>query len=120
MAFDYSQFMDMGQEMIAEYGREAVFRHYVRTYNPVSGKPVEEIGETLAMAVLSDPDEKALAGGTVQIGDGMLLVSGKEFVKEPMVNDRVIFGGQEWLVISVGRVAPDANAIIFKVFIRRA
>lgn len=120
MAFDYSQFMDMGQEMIAEYGREATFRHSVQTYNPVVGKPVEEIEEQRANAVMSSPDEKALAGGTIQIGDGMLLVSGKELAKEPLPNDRVLFGGQEWSVVSVAKVAPDATAILYKVYIRRA
>lgn len=120
MAFDYSQFLDMGQEMIAEYGAQAIFRHPVQTYNPVAGKPVESVQDMRARAVLSSPDEKALAGGTVQIGDGMLLVSGKELANEPMVNDRVVFGGREWLVVSVGRVAPDAGAILYKVYIRRA
>lgn len=120
MSFDYSQFMDMGQEMIAEYGREAVFRHSAQTYNPVVGRAAEEIGEQRANAVMSSPDEKALAGGTVQTGDGMLLVSGKELGKEPMVNDRVLFGGQEWGVVSVSRVAPNAAAILYKIYIRRA
>lgn len=117
---DYSRFLDMGQRMISRHGALAVFRHPVQSYNPVIGKPVDEWEEARAMAVLSNPGEKALSGGTIHIGDGMLLVSGADLEKEPLVNDIVIFGGNEWRVVSIARVAPDAGAILYKIYIRRA
>lgn len=120
MAFDYREFHKAALEQIAGFGREAVFIRKTGSYDPVEGRMLQVAEGESAMAVITRPDEKALAGGIVLAGDLCLLVAGDALAKAPETGCLVSLGGTGYRIVEVGAVAPAGEAILYRVYCRRS
>ena len=120
---DYSRYQKIARDQIAKYGQSVAFHFHVSSgkYDPVSGKHVASTVETQeTSAVLASPKESAFMGGTIHVGDAVLLIDGGSLTRVPSELDTVSVAGEEWRVVMVSRVAPSNTVIIYKVFIRRS
>lgn len=120
MAFDYSGLGSLCCEQIAQFGGEATFRQAVHYYNPVRGEMTDDKTEFRAPALMTSPDEQALASGLANTGDGVLLVAAKDMAEAPRAGEAVIWNGQEWRMVSIASVAPAGEALLYKITVRRA
>lgn len=110
---------DKAARKIARFGSEAVFVFEGnRVYDPIAGKMSAERVEERVMAVMGNPDERAIASGAARVGDAVLLAAGMK--NAPLVDGLVRYAGKDWRIVSFNPVAPDGNVIIYKIFIRRS
>lgn len=120
---DYSRYQKIAKDQIAKYGQLVTFHFSVSggKYDPVAGKHVANtVEDQETSAVLASPKESAFMGGTIHVGDAVLLIDGGSLARVPSELDTVTVAGAEWRVVAVTRVAPSEIVIIYKVFIRRS
>lgn len=117
---DYSAKIARAEEKIALYGREVVYVRKGGSYDPISGNLEANDEELKINGLLSKPDEKALASGTIQIGDMWLLVSGLSLHESPQPGDIVRICADDWRVEGASMVSPDGTPILYKIQIRRS
>ncbi len=117
---DYSPKIEKAALKIAKYGFEVKFRHFDNVYDPIEGRNIGETEEFAAPALLTRPDEKALAGGIVQAGDACLLVSPTNMKIEPAIGDVAIMDDTEWRIVSLDFVAPGNVKILYRIYARKS
>jgi len=119
---DYARYQKIAREQIKKYGQIVTFSLAAgpASYNPVLGQNEQEFLEVEAHAVLASPSERGFRGGTLHIGDAVLLVDGGTLPQAPSETDTVFVEGAEWRVLGSDRVSPAGLVIIYKVYIRRS
>lgn len=119
---DYTWAVDMAEEMIREYGREAV----LVSLEPKTGasawieaKPVESKHD--CMAVFTRYDEEYFEGTLVHAQDRVALVAAKgmgSFVPNLNGEIRVTNPDAAWKIRAVGKIQPAEQYILYRFLVR--
>lgn len=117
---DYTAKAEKARAKIASFGSLATFHTPENGYDPVSGRMTEKEETFTCPALLTAPSEKLIAGGSVELGDAILLVAAPDMAREPEMESLVSMNGRQWRIKSFSFVAPDGNPILYKINVRRA
>lgn len=58
-------------------------------------------------------------GTTIQRGDQLVLVAAKNLTIEPTSKDTIVRDGEKWEIVSVEKVDPNGEKILFKLQVRQ-
>ena len=89
------------------------------TYDATTGINATSYADTTWKGAMLDfgSGKTEVSGGLVQVGDKRLLL---ESGAAPQLEDRIIVGGVEYAIISVGSLAPSGVDVLFDLHLRGA
>lgn len=117
---DYARHIAKAAAKIARYGSMAEFVSTEPAYDPISGQMIGGEKIEQAMAVLTKPDQKALASGSIQYGDAILLVPAGGLSERPKPGGIARMSSRTWRIVAIDEVAPDGTPILYKLQVRQA
>lgn len=123
----YDELADVTLELLTEYGQVITRRAVtIGAYDPATGAAATTTADTTRRGAMFDiggsdtqPSHggQFLRGSLVQVGDRRLLVDAEAAVNP---QDRMIVGGVEYCIVSVGIVAPAGTAVLYDLHVRAA
>lgn len=120
MAFDYGQLDQLCLDQISEFGGMATLRQTDCEYDPIAGEMTGQINEFSFKAVMTKPDEAAIAEGLVSSSDGLLLVAANSIEQQPKAGETIIWNDEEWRIAAISLVAPNGKPLLYKLLVKRA
>lgn len=119
MAFNYSEVAANALETLTEFGRDVTRRSFTSgTYDPATGLVTPTTADTTRKGVLFDfgAGQTLERGSLIQGGDKRLLLDATASIAQ---QDHVIVGSTEYLIVSVGEIAPAGTVVLYDIHLRK-
>lgn len=113
---DYSNFLSLANRLIAKKGMKMTFLHITEVddfFDPDTGKYPIQIEEKEVMGVKTSPTKEELERGQFQGIKLVVLVAGDN-LKNPDTTDMIQFGGHDYDIKEIVKVAPAEDNILYK------
>lgn len=108
---DYSKLSVKAKDKINKYGGDvAIIRNGDVTYNEETNTYDSNDVTISGKGILSSIDSSFINGTTVMYGDVSMMCY---LDSEPVVNDKLIFGGKQYTVVNIESVNPDGKCVIY-------
>ena len=115
---DYVKSAATATRLITKFGQSVTLRHYtIGTYDPATGLNTVTTSDVTAKAVVFDfgKGQTLQAGNLIQAGDKQALMA---ITQTPALQDHVIVGGKEYVILGIGEVNPAGTVIIYDLHLR--
>lgn len=115
---DYVQSAATATRLIGQFGRDVTLKQYtIGTYDPILGTNAVTITDRTTKAAIFDfaEGQTLQAGNLIQAGDKRCLMN---VSYTPNLQDHVVIGSKEYVILSVGEVNPAGTAILFELHLR--
>lgn len=128
MAFDWASFLTEDiHPVIEEMGQDLTLKHITKNdddiepWKPHSVATESETSETVKGVVYDfDMNEQFEPGTMVQAGDRLVIISAKDLVSPPGLDDRMVVDGEEWDIVAIPqKINPAGTAIAYVLQVRR-
>lgn len=119
MAFDYAKSAATSLKLLTKFGRDVVKRSFgTGTYNPATGANVAKTIDTTWKGVLLDfgAGQALKSGGLIKATDKRLLL---ESGAAPSLADKIVAGGVEYTIVTLGEVNPAGTVVLFDIHLTR-
>ena len=103
---DYVKSAATATKLISKFGQSVTLRHYtIGTYNTASGLNTVTTLDVTARAAIFDfsKGQTLQPGSLIQAGDKQALMAATQ---TPALQDHVIVGGKDYVIISLGELNP--------------
>ena len=115
---DYVQTAATATRLISKFGQSVTLRHYtIGTYDPATGLNAVTTSDVTAKAAIFDfsKGQTLQPGSLIQAGDkqGLMAVT-----QTPALQDHVIVGGKDYVIISLGELTPAGIPVIYNLHLR--
>lgn len=114
---DYSNFLSLANRLIAKKGMKMTFLHITEVddfFDPDTGKYPVQIEEKEVMGIKTSPTKEELERGQFQGIKLVVLVAGTSLETEPDTTDMIQFGGHDYDIKEIVKVAPAEDNILYK------
>lgn len=116
---------DTAGPLIAQFGQDGVYRVFgSEVYDNATGKTTKGAPTDTEIKLLDLPmREREFSEEVSSAAEAMLLVAAKEFNAAgvtPAVNERVVFGSKDYLILAINTVGPSGVAVIYKMAVKNA
>jgi len=118
MSFDYAELATLATDLLTEFGQAVTRRSYTAgAYNLATGTTTPTTADTSRIGALFDftPNKTTERGTLIQTGDKQLLLDPTAAVS---LQDHLIVGGVEYIIISVGEVNPAGTVVLYDLHVR--
>lgn len=119
MTFNYSEIAANALEVLTEFGRDVTRRSYSQgAYDPATGLVTPTTADTPRRGALFDfgAGQTLERGTLIQGGDKRLLLDATSTVAQ---QDHFIIGGVEYVIVSIGEIAPAGTAVLYDIHLRK-
>lgn len=108
---NYKKIADKAYSKIRQYGSECIIKRVTGSvYNPVTNKYEGAEDDVKGYALQSSFNMENIDGTNIKAGDILLMCV---FDKEPKINETVLFGGNQYKIISLASVNPDGKNVMY-------
>lgn len=119
MGFNYSEAVTSALETLTEFGSDVTRKSFTAgTYDPATGSVTPTTADTMRKGALFDfgAGQTLERGTLIQGGDKHLLV---DATAQVALQDHFIVGGVEYVIVSIGEIAPAGTVVLYDLHLRR-
>ena len=115
---DYVKSAATATRLITKFGQSVTLRRYtIGTYDTATGTNTVTTSDVTTKAALFDfaQGQTLQAGNLIQAGDKQALMA---VTQTPALQDHVIVGGKDYVILGLGELNPAGTAIIYDLHLR--